>query len=176
MLVEHNGKQYERVPELHRDSCVGCALEDENCTTTVTTECVVTNTILKEVRSIKEVQPMNIKIEIEVPPLLQLIGINYAPTGEYRVPKENEVYLSDGNKLCIAFVEPRASYPIYAPIRWRAEKGGVYWCISSVASLSVNKSLEDGDHIDNSRYEQGNYFHAEAEAKEKLKLILDLLK
>lgn len=54
--------------------------------------------------------------------------------------------------------------------RWRAEEGGRYYFIDSCLEISYDR---DGRHkIDNTRYENGNYFRTEKECENKLKEVL----
>ena len=49
--------------------------------------------------------------------------------------------------------------------RWRAEKGGRYYCLC--ADSTIYDLIEDGDQTDNTNYECGNYFKTR-EAAEKV--------
>lgn len=52
------------------------------------------------------------------------------------------------------------------PKRWRAEKGGVYSFV--VGSGEVSRDNEEGWDCDNEKYNSGNYFKTEADAKNSL--------
>ena len=64
----------------------------------------------------------------------------------------------EGSRLVIEFIAE--------PKRWRAEEGGDYFCIDYG---HVALSTEEGDTVDDCRYNSGNYYRTREEAEFKLK-------
>lgn len=53
--------------------------------------------------------------------------------------------------------------------RWRADEEGLYWFVGNEGE--VYEDLENREHIDNGRYELGNYFRTEAEAEKAVEWL-----
>ena len=90
--------------------------------------------------------------------------------------------MPDTNHICMTSYDAKFGQYIVAiakeikplkPLRWRAERCEGYYTIDS--TLVVIESTECRDRYDNGRYESGNYFRTEEEAREmaeKMKKIL----
>ena len=59
-------------------------------------------------------------------------------------------------------------------VRWRAEKGGRYYCVC--ADSTIYDLIEDGDQTDNTYYEYGNYFRTREAAGKVAAKIREIFK
>ncbi len=94
----------------------------------------------------------------------------------YERGEEIQVYISEWleieNKVNYQFNFQQYKYRI-KPKRWRAENGGVYYYINS--SFKVASCAELYDRVDNIRFDAGNYFRTEEQAKQAIELLKETL-
>lgn len=107
-----------------------------------------------------------VKIEVELPTFDE-----WEPTGEFRIPETLDAALLAGEVSVIKYGGWRPDYPvpIYRRKRWRAEEGGDYWVV--LCDGRVGMSSEGLFRDDNARYEFGNYFRTEEQAKDAAESI-----
>lgn len=105
-------------------------------------------------------------------------GINnydYAGTGDECI----YFIMPNTNFICMTSYETKFSQYIRViakevkPLRWRAKRGGTYYFIDGC--MNVIKMYDYTDIFDNARYDCGNYFKTEAEAKEMAEKIKKVL-
>ena len=108
----------------------------------------------------------------------------FRPTGEARLPKENEIYLQPHtHRLCIAtnnWTSSSVPIQIYKAVEevidvplWRAEYRELYYYITEQGKVSSYNL--GGDYVDESMYELGNHFQTEEEAQKYLVLTKFIL-
>ena len=56
--------------------------------------------------------------------------------------------------------------------RWRAKEGGRYWCVNAAGMICYDE--ENRLETDKRRYDYGNYYRTEAEAKAARDLIAEI--
>ena len=90
--------------------------------------------------------------------------------------------MPDTNHICMTSYDAKFGQYITAigkeieplkPLRWRAERGGTYYSISS--SMNIVESIDCRDNFDNGRYECGNYFKNREEVQEMAEKIKKVL-
>lgn len=105
-------------------------------------------------------------------------GINNC---DYKGNSETNLYYIDPNTNFIYGINEHAQFAPYIkatadeiiPLKWRAERRGVYYTIDS--TMLIIESTEDGDKYDKGRYKSGNYFRTKKEAEEALAKIKKIL-
>lgn len=111
--------------------------------------------------------------------LIALGGINYC---HYNGKCDDYIYyMMPNNSICSALVNSQCGKYIIAiakeikPIKWRAARGSTYYFVYVDGCTNVMKITDCNDIFDNTRYDCGNYFRTEAEAKEMAEKIKKIL-
>ena len=106
--------------------------------------------------------------------------IIFTSTGEYRLPKMGEYYVSDTNTYLAEFDFTQESYDIYTreefEEQWKPKINELYYCIQDLLGIpSVYSSYFKNDNIDTKRIEVGNCFRTRESTESKLKEIKEIL-
>lgn len=107
-------------------------------------------------------------------------GVNncsYAGTGDhclyFIMPGSNFICMADCESKFGEYIMHTAKQlkPLY--LKWRAEKGGVYFIINP--TFEVEDAYEQGNDVDNLFYKCGNYFRTVKDAEKVIKEIKRIL-
>jgi len=98
-------------------------------------------------------------------------------TGEWRQAKEGDGYINCANTFSVWDERDYTSagkYPILHRKQWRAESGEQYYFLnpSLVVSVAIDWSFSEGG----ARYQVGNYFQTEQEARQARERVIKALK
>lgn len=100
------------------------------------------------------------------------LGFGMTKWFRYATPEEKSAFLKRLESE--AHLRWNAETKKLEPIRWRAERNGIYWFIDPHGR--ANKTIDVRSNYDNDMYEIGNYFRTEEAAQKAANQIKEIFK